>query len=269
MGNQLGEALVNWDLANRQARCDPPADTAAARQERLAPWQHAAWSFATLGLTGRVAQLLRDLRELGVASGPTLQTGTHLLDLTMAATAQNYPHLSSAREVELVYSEPDTLASIATRRIEGQRNLGRIAALSLAPPGLYVAAIASSAIGQQERAIPTARAAAALLGLLPGVALWAWSGDREVTEIARDLSSLRAACGEDTRAALQHFPEGRITCAPFAGELGATVEEVDCAELVMAAIAAGAGTLKRGSDVPWSNETEALAVMSGYDCSAL
>ncbi len=267
MGNQLGEALVNWDLANRLARCEPPAETPVAQTERLAPWRHAAWSLATLGLTGRVAHLLHDLRELGVAPAALPQTATHYLDLTMAATAQSYPHLSSAREVELVYSEPDTLAAIATRRIEGQRNLGRLAALSLAAPGLYVAAIASAAIGQQQRAIPTARAAAALVGLLPGVALWAWSGEREPTEIARDLSSLRAACGEDSRAALQHFPDGRLLCAPFAGEVGARVEGIGCAEIVSLAIAAEPGTLRRGSNVPWSGEAEALAVMSGYECS--
>jgi tetratricopeptide (TPR) repeat protein len=132
IGNRLGEALVAWDLARLDARHRAAAAESATERDR---WFSSAWAFATLGLTGRVAQLLADLRTLESQAQPRAAA-----DMALAAAAQTYPHLAAAHEVELVYSDPDTLADIAERRIEGHRNLGRQSALTLAGPGLILAA---------------------------------------------------------------------------------------------------------------------------------
>jgi tetratricopeptide (TPR) repeat protein len=256
IGNQLGEAMVEWDLARhagRSVRSEASESAASAR------WFRTAWAFATLGLTSRVAQVLRDLRRLH-----TTDEERRAGELAIAAASQSFPHLSSTQEVELVYSEPDTLAVIATRRIEGQRNLGRLAALRLAGHGLAVAAVASSAIGTREHAIPTRRSAAVLLGQLPGVALLGWGKGSNAAEIARDLSSLRAASGEDARAALGFYPGAHVTAVPFAGELGVTVAGAELTSLVRAVLASEPASLWRDGQIAWDGEAEALARMGGY-----
>jgi tetratricopeptide (TPR) repeat protein len=273
IGNQLGQALVSWDLARASNHgCD---------DER---WHEAAWAFAGLGLGARVAQVLGDLRgrspeeapsPRGLASEPPRSvprpsretSRAQMLDSAYAAVAQIYGHLASAQEVELVLSEPDTVARIATRRIGGQRNLGRIAAQMIAPPGLFVAAIAAGAIGTGLSAMPSRRSAAILIGQLPGVALWGWSSSADTVEVARDLSSARVALGEDTRVVLCCFDEARVVAAPFAGEMGAELTGADIGPLVRQALADPPATLRRIGDFTWEGEAEALARMSGYQSS--
>ena len=256
IGNQLGEAMVEWDLARHAS---PPSGAPGATADDGNRWFRTAWAFATLGLTPRVAHVLRDLRNLG--STPEERRAA---ELGIAAASQSFPHLSSKQEVELVYSEPATLTVIATRRIEGQRNLGRLTALRLAGLGLTVAAVVSEAIGTRVHAIPPRRAAAVLLGQLPGVAVWAWGNSSNAAEIARDLSALRAASGEDARAALGWFPEARVTAAPFAGELGVTIEGAQLGPLVQKALGSEAASLHRHDAVGWDSEAEALTRLAGY-----
>ena len=260
IGNQLGEAMVEWDLARHEARTAPPGASDARLVEH---WVRTASAFATLGLTARVAQVLGDLRR--EAHGANERRS---LELAIAAAAQIYPHLCSAQEVELVYNEPDILAVIATRRIEGQRNLGRLAALTLAPAGLHIAVIASATIGAPEPALPSRRACAALLGQVPGLATWIWAKGCAATEVARDLSSLRASCGEGTRAAVGFFPQARLAAAPFAGELGGRLEGADLSTLTRTALNAEPASLWRDAAMAWDNEAEALTRLAGYTASA-
>jgi tetratricopeptide (TPR) repeat protein len=258
IGNQLGEALCAWDLG--RARVTSPRAREAGPQGRSSGrWHDIAWRFATLGLTARVAQVLRDVRELVATAGERAA-----VDLAIAAVAQPYPHLASAQEVDLVLTEPDTVARMANRRIVGQRNLGRLAAMTLAPPGLFVAAVAAGAIGAGVRAVPNRKSAAALVGQLPGVACWAWGAGTPSTVLARDLSALRVALGEDTRAVLGWFPEARLAEAPFAGELGGELVGADVASMIGSALLAAAGSLHRLPGLSWDGEAEALLRMSGF-----
>jgi len=250
IGNLLGDALARWDLAHLAAReGGPDAPTAS--------WFSAAWAFGSLGLTLRVAQLLRDQRRLS-ASGPT---APHEV---VAAVAQGFSHLGVTQELELVYGEAEVLASIAARRTAGQRNLGRLGALAIAAPGLHVAAIAAEAIGHGRSAIPGERAAAALIGAFPGAAVVAWPLSTSVGEVARDLAALRVAFGEDARAVLASAPGARVTGVPFAGEATAELAGVSVAPLVSEALSLVAAELAVRPDVGWSPEAEALALMAGY-----
>jgi hypothetical protein len=251
IGNQLGEALVRWDLAHLAAR---HGDEARAR------FHGAAWKLASLGLTGRVTQVLQDVRSAMSDEAPE----AHAIDLVAAAAGQAFPHLAMSQEVELVLQRPETVAAVATRRIGGLRNLGRMAAQTLAAPGLFIAIVASPAIGTGVRAVPSRRSLATLLGQLPGVAVLAWPRDAAVNLIARDLSSLRVHLGDDTRAVLGWFPDARITTVPFAGELGADIAGADLGVYVASAIASAAGRLCVLPGVDWDRESDALAQMSGF-----
>ncbi len=250
IGNQLGEALVRWDLAHLGAK-SPSGEGAAL-------WQESAAKLADLGLTSRVAHVMRDLRAL-----VTEPARAQRLDLVIAAASQSFTHLATTQEVELVLSEPDTVALMATRRIGGQRNLGRLAAQTLATPGLQVAAIAAAAIGATQRPLPSPKSAATLLGQLPGVALWAWPVATPQQEIARDLSSLRVTLGDDSRVVLGRFPDAAIVGIPFAGELGVDVTGADLGPMIGAACLAKPASLTLLAGVAWDGEAEALARMSG------
>jgi tetratricopeptide (TPR) repeat protein len=258
IGNQLGEALCAWDLGRARAtskvlQAQGPRGRASGR------WHDIAWRFATLGLTARVAQVLRDVRAL--VATPAERAA---VDLALAAVAQPYPHLASAQEVDLVLTEPDTVARMANRRIVGQRNLGRLAALTLAPPGLFVAAVAGGAIGAGVRAVPNRKSAAALVGQIPGVACWAWGAGTSPTVLARDLSALRVAVGEDSRAVVGWFPEARLVEAPFAGELGGELVGADAGAMIATALAGKPGSVHRLPGLGWDGEAEALLRMSGF-----
>jgi tetratricopeptide (TPR) repeat protein len=261
IGNQLGDALARWDLAHLEAK------SAAKRGEpgRGAHdvWFSAAWAFGSLGLTSRVAQLLADQRAHALAGGENGPSPGADEDV-IAAAAQGFPHLCVAQELALVYSGPERLAAIATRRTAAQRNLGRLAALTIASPGLLIAIVAGGAIGGGATAIPPQRAAAAVIAELPGAAVWVWHATVAAAEVARDLSALRASLGEDTRAVLTFALAGRVTAIPFAGEAGARLEGASVAPLVAAAVELAPGSLWIARDVSWSADADGLARMSGY-----
>jgi tetratricopeptide (TPR) repeat protein len=249
MGNRLGEALVRWDLARLRW---PRADG-----DRTA-WFEAAWAFAALGLSGRVAQLLADLREMDGAEAD------RQLGLVLAATAQGHAHLAQGQEVQLVLTEPDTLAEIATRRIGGQRNLARLSAMTLADTGLVIAVIAAAGLGTGLTAMPSRRAEAALIGQLPGAAIWVWPDHIDRKIVSRDLASLRVTLGEDTRAVLGRYPDARVIATPFAGEVGATIEGADLGSYVAAAIASAPARLSVLPSLDWDREAEAIARLAGF-----
>jgi len=139
-----------------------------------------------------------------------------------------------------------------------------LALSSAAPPGLFVAAVAGGAIGAGVRAVPNRKSAAALVGQIPGAACWAWGAGTSPAVLARDLSALRVALGEDCRAVVGWFPEARVSEAPFAGELGAELVGADVGALVAAALAARPGTVHRLPGLAWDGEAEALLRMSGF-----
>lgn len=240
LGNQLGEAMVQWDRGRHDSAVD-----------LFDP----AWAFANLGLSARVAQVLADASRLDPE---------RIGHATVAAAGQLYPHLATRQEVDLVLSQPEVVAAIATRRIAGQRNLGRLGALTLASRGLFIAAIAASAIGTGIRPLPSRRCGAALVGQVAGAALWVWSGDTDAKLVARDLSALRVTLGEDTRVVIGHFPDGRVASVPFAGEFGAELHGADLGPLLAEALSAPPGAFRRHVDAPWDKEAEALARMSGF-----
>ncbi len=244
----LGRALCQQDLAVARGR--------AGGRDEGAAWFTPAWALGSLGLSARVARLLGD-RRAGGSSGP--REG-----MALAAVTQSAPHLAAEDEVALVYAAPEALAAIATRRTVAQRNLGRLAALAIAPPGLVVAAIAAESVGGARRTLPPERASAAAIAELPGMALWIWPASAPPEEIGRDLAAARAALGEDARAVLVLRPQARVLAPPFHGEVGAEVAGVDAVPLVRAVGGLDDGELVRGVDVPWSPEAEARVAMAGF-----
>lgn len=251
IGNQLGEALVGWDMAHHAAR---------QGNEARARFHDAAWQLASLGLTNRVAQLLHDVSDALDDGAPDARA----IDLAAAAAGQCYPHLATAKEVEQVLQYPDTVAEVATRRIGGQRNLGRLAAHCIDGTGMFLGIVAAAGIGTGLRVVPTPRSQATLIGQLPGVALMLWPRGVPTPIIARDLSSLRVHLGDDTRAVLGWFPDARVTSIPFSGELGVDLAGVDLGSYVAGAIAAHPAKLCVLPGVTWDRECESIALMSGF-----
>jgi tetratricopeptide (TPR) repeat protein len=249
-GNPLGQALADWDLARLVSE-----EARAIDHEIAAPpdWFAPAWALGSLGLGARVAKLLADRRRTG-----------GVVDLALAASAQAAPHLAVAQEIELIYGDPTALASIASRRNAAQRNLGRLAALTLAPKGLLIAAIASDAIGGAHRALPPERSAGAALLEIPGAAIWGFPIAASIEEVGRDLAALRAALGADTRAVLVARPAAHVIAPPFPGELGAALEGVDATALIAAACALETGMLDIAAGVAWTPDAEARARMAGF-----
>lgn len=249
-GNPLGQALVDWDLARLASD-----EAQASGPEAAAPpdWFTPAWALGSLGLGARVAKLLADRRRTG-----------GVVDLALAASAQAAPHLADAQEIELIYGDPAALATIALRRSAASRNLGRLAALTIAPPGLLLAAIASAKIGGAHRALPPERSAGAALLEIPGAAVWGFPLAASIEEVGRDLAALRAALGPDARAVLVACPGARVLAPPFPGELGASLEGVDSTSLIAAACALDAGLLSLAPEVAWTPEAEARARMAGF-----
>lgn len=238
----LGTALVEADRARLGAGEGAPA-----------AWFGPAWSLGSLGLASRVARVLADRRALGVAGEDE--------GLALAAVAQASPHLAAAEEVALAHADPAALVTIAARRTAAQRNLGRLAALAIAPRGLAVAALAARAIGQDRRALPPDRAAAAAVVEMPGAALWVWPASASVEEIARDLSAARAALGEDLRAWVIAAEEARVIAPPFLGDVGATVEGIDGAALLARAFGLGPGVI--AGEAAWTPEARGILAMAG------
>lgn len=241
LANPLGLALTAADLAELDAREGKPAD--------LFP---AAWGLGSLALPARVAKLLADQARAPAAPSAA----------SRAAAAQSAPHLAEALEVSLVYEDAPALAALAARRTAAQRNLGRLAALSLAPPGLLLVAIVAPGLGG-EGGLPGERAEAARLFELPGAVLWAFPPVTPPEQVARDLARLRAALGEEMRVLLAFAPSGRVISAPFQGEAGARVEGVDALGLLMKAAGLSPGVVARGEGFPWSEEAKGTLEQAG------
>ncbi len=261
LGHPLGEALAAWDRASAEALA--PAESAVP-----VDWFSAAWSLGSLGLPARVAQLLRERLEIEEAAparengGPAPDGG--LRERALAAAAQASPHVAVQREVELVYDRPDDLTVVAARRTAAHRNLGRLGALTLAPPGLVVAAIAASRVGARGLALPPERAAAACVADLPGLAVWLWPAAIAPVAIGRDLDDLRAALGEPLRTALALAPFGRVLSPPFAGDAGAELEAVEVGALLALTASLAPGELRLDPRLGWDDEVGATLEALGF-----
>ncbi|WP_437766237.1 hypothetical protein WMF27_25635 [Sorangium sp. So ce281] len=258
LGLSLGEALAAWDRASTEALAlAEPAD-----------WFSAAWSLGSLGLSSRVAQLLRERLEIKEAAplqekgGPT--SDGEARERALAAAAQTSPHVAMQREVELVYDRPDHLAAIAARRTAAQRNLGRLAALTLARPGLIVAAIAALPLGARGRALPPERAMAVCVADLPGLAVWIWPAAATPATIGNDLAVLRATLGEPLRAALAFAPAGRVLCPPFAGDTGAELDAVELVGLIALPVVLAPGELRLDPRLGWDGDARASVEALGF-----
>ncbi len=235
IGNQLGDALVTWD----RARAGELAETGEAG------WGEAAWVLGSLGLAPRVAQLLVERRR---AHSDDLDF--EALDSAIAACAQGVAPLAAAHEVELLYERPETLAQLSGRRVAGQRNTGRLAALVLAPPGLFVAVLVHPEIGGAISTMPPTTGTAVCLGGAPSLAVWGWRGDTLPSVVSGELAAARGACA-DLRAALGWSEKARVVGLPMAGESGANVTGMLVDELARSAVGAAPGALVLPEHVPW------------------
>lgn len=227
IGNILGLALTEWDLVRLG-----PGETSAHGGEAGAPpltWNGPAWALASLGLSARVAGLLRDHADLAPsrAGGTPAGRGRPDAEEAFFAVAQAAPHLGVPREIELVYEAPGVLGDVSNRRTAAQRNLARLGALTIAEPGLVIATVTWSG-APRFRALPTERAACAAIGALPGVVQWAWPLATAETDVERDLDALcgaiTAAGGRDVSIKIAREVSARVVSPPFAGEVGAVVE---------------------------------------------
>jgi tetratricopeptide (TPR) repeat protein len=216
-GNPLGVALTGWDLAILDAR-----------EGKAAGFDEPALGLGALGVAPRVAELLLD-------------AGAE--DRAILAAAQAAPHLGAAHEIALVYDRPEALIAIASRRTEASRNLGRLAALSIAPRGLVIAIVVARAAGPST--LPPESRSCASVGALPGLAVWAWPRREPVdfTPIVEATRILLAALGADARARIVDVPDARVVAPPFLGDVGAELEGLDLAELAAQAFTLAPGEL--------------------------
>ncbi|WP_437720804.1 hypothetical protein [Sorangium sp. So ce861] len=270
LGHPLGEALAAWDRASAEALAPVRSATPVALQQPATSvdWFSAAWALGSLGLPSRVALLLRERMEIEEAA-PRLEnggpvSGGGIRERALAAAAQTSPHVAVQREVELVYDRPDDLTVVAAHRTAAHRNLGRLAALTLAPPGLVVAAIAASGLHVCGLVLPSERAAAACVAHLPGLAVWLWPSATAPAAIGGDLADLRTALGEPLRAALALAPAGRVVCPPFAGDVGAELEAVEVGALLALAASLAPGELRLDAQLGWNREVGASVEALGF-----
>ncbi|HVK71614.1 MAG TPA: tetratricopeptide repeat protein [Polyangium sp.] len=253
VGNPLGAALTSWDRARIEARASASAAEPRAHTSFFGP----ASQLAALGLSGRVAEVLRDDRTFSAGSARASEKA-------IAAASQGLPHLSVAQEVELLHAAPDELARLAEAKTTAQRNLARLSSFCLAPPGLFVAAVASPSAGTGRPSLPSERSAAAAIADMPGIVVWAWLANTPSVEVGRDLASLKVALGGDARARLSRVAEARVLSAPLAGEVGPLVEALDLGPIVAAALSLPPGTLEVGASVAWDPEAEGRVEMAGF-----
>lgn len=252
IGNPLGSALTAWDQAGLSQGSRSPTS-----------WFTPAWGLASLGLAPRVAQLLRDQR----ARVPSGQTDTpRASEMAIAAVAQVAPHVAVAHEVHLVHEAPEELSAVAGRRTAAQRNLSRLAALTLASPGLFVA-VALGPHSRARRALPPERSSAALAYEIPGAVVWIWPKGAPLADVSRDLAHLRSHLGELGRASLTLANEGRVASPPFAGEVSADLDGVDILDSIAAARAQAPGELVVDTTIEWPAEADAAAAQAGYAVS--
>jgi tetratricopeptide (TPR) repeat protein len=241
----LGMALTAWDLARLAAERGEPAS-----------FFEPAWALASLGLAPRVAAVLVDRRALALSREGEAEA--------LAAVAESAPALGAAEEVALSYAAPASLAAVAARRTAARRNLGRLGALSIAPPGLWLAVLLAESLAAGRPALPPERASAAAVAALPGAVVWAWPSLTAPEEVARDLAAARAALGGDTRAFVALRSTARVASPPFLGEVSATVEGASLAALLAPALALPAGALRFADGVVWPAGATGLCAMAGY-----
>lgn len=249
VGNPLGTALTGWDRARRDAQAET-AETPAA--DFFKP----AWQLATLGMSGRVSEVLRDER----LSFPNDGRAT---ERSIAAAAQGLTHLTVGQEVELLYAAPEELASIADQRTAAMRNLARLSALALAPRGLIVAAAASGS-SLRNAVLPNDRTNAVAIADLPGLVVWAWPMATAAVQIGKDLAQLRGMLGSDARVSLVRFPEARVISGPLAGEVGPRLEGPALGSAIFAALALPGGALLIAPDIAWDQEADAVTAAAGF-----
>jgi len=255
VGNPLGAALTEWDRARLGARSSAPKEEGAVPSGSV--FFGPAWQLAALGLAGRVAEVLRDERTYRTTS-----PAGRVSEQAIAAAAQGIAHLTVAHEVDLLYGAPEELGRIAERKTSASRNLARMSALCLAPPGLFIVVLATGT--SQKPALPPERSAAVAIADLPGLVVWVWRTSTALVEVARDLASLKVSLGGEARGALVRCLEARVIAAPLAGEVAPTLETPDLGGLVAAALAAPPGTLDISSELEWDAEAEARLVMAGF-----
>ena len=250
VGNPLGTALTGWDRARRDAHADNP-------EALPADFFRPAWQLATLGMSGRVAEVLRD--ECSSFPGDARAS-----QRCIAAAAQGLTHLTVHQEVELLYSAPEELASIADQRTAAMRNLARLSALSIAPRGLIIAAAASGSSSVRSAALPNDRTSAVAVADVPGLIVWAWQLATPVVQIGRDLALLRGLLDQDARCSLVRFPDARVISGPLAGEVGPRLEAPNFGAAIFAALALPIGALLVAPDIDWDNESDALTTSAGF-----
>ncbi|MBM4358823.1 MAG: tetratricopeptide repeat protein [Deltaproteobacteria bacterium] len=239
IGNRLGVALVTWDRARHGLGDD---------------WAGAAWAIGGLGLEQRVAELLLDRRRSATEPGLV-----DALDGAIAACTGSFAHLASAHELELLYQRPDVLASQSARRFGGQRNLGRLAALVLSPPGLVVATLVHPELGEAGVIMPPRDGQAVSLGAAPGLVCWAWRRNEGLTTIMLDLAHLKQVY-PSIRGALVGCDAARITGLPVEGEGTVRHTGIPSHALLARALAAAEGALD--VDAELAPSSEALAAWS-------
>ncbi len=239
IGNTLGLALTEWDLV----RLAGGEDSGPVGETAPLTWSGPAWALASLGLSARVAGLLRDHATARDARHkerlPLDQEGgrSPIADAeeTFFAVAQPAPHLGVPREIALVYEAPGVLGDVSNRRTSAQRNLARLGALTLAAPGLVIATIQWRG-AVRYRALPPERASCAAIGALPAVAQWAWPLSTPEAEIDRDVGALRAALtaegATEITITLEKQVNARVVSPPFAGEVGAGLEGLGAGEKI-------------------------------------
>lgn len=284
IGNPLGSALCEWDLARHHERSkktialdkDPnKLESNAMDSHAQGSWFKAAWSLASLGLSARVAQLLSDQRGIleggrGEQAGLDLNPQHRARERSIAALCQLTPHLSAAHEVELIYGAPDELSAIASRRTHAQRNLARLAALCIAERGLWAASIHVPEKGHSLRIFPGERASAALIACVPGgekcgtCVVWAWPMSTSVAEVGRDLASLRGSFGSEAKAFVFAAPSAQVLSPPFAGELKPEIEELDLDHAIAALPKIEAGTFMLDASLAWHSDLDAPLMEVGF-----
>lgn len=252
VGNPLGAALTSWDRARLWAR--HPGQTSAGDPN---PFFSPAWQLSTLGLSGRVAEVLRDERTFGAGD-----QDERVSEQAIAAAAQGISHLVVAQEVELLHSAPEELSRLAERKTTALRNLSRLSALCLAPPGLFIAVVASP--NSKHQNLPAERSAAAAIAEMPGIVVWAWHDATPSNDIARDLAALRVSLGGLARVSLERLPDARVLAGPLAGEVGPSLDAAGLDVVVRRALGLSEGTLEIGHDIAWDAEANARAVAAGF-----
>ncbi len=250
VGNPLGTALTGWDRARRDASAD---HAEAPRADFFKP----AWQLAGLGMSGRVSEVLRDERL-------SFPGEARASERSIAAAAQGLTHLTVGQEVELLYAAPEELASIADQRTAAQRNLARLSALSLAPPGLLVAAVAGGGSSVRTALLPNDRTSAVAVADIPGLVVWAWQLATPLENVAKDLAVVRGILGEKARVTLARLPDARVLSGPLAGEVGPRLDAPDFGAAIFAALALPAGALLVAPDIDWDKEADGLVVAAGF-----